>query len=275
VDSAVEDDDEVSIHYDPMIAKLIVHGADRDESIAAMCEALDETVLTGLVTNQEFLANIFRQKNFAKGDIDTGFIARHEKDLLPAAYGQANDDDLAIAALLMLDGDDERDGDDIWDVGDNWRLNAPLTRSFRFTNRGQAHDISITARGTEFDVRAGKKAQTITRAILGQATIVADERTVTIFRDGHVVHLHLYVPGAEGSDGAGEGRVIAPMPGKIIDVMVKKGAKVTKDQPLLIMEAMKMQMTIRAAFAGTVDDLPVKAGQQVQDGALLVSLEAA
>lgn len=273
IDSAVEEGDAVSIHYDPMIAKIIVHGDTRDEAIEKMQGALDETILTGLVTNQEFLSNIFRQKNFIKGDVDTGFIARHEKDLLPAAYGQAVFDDFAIAAFLTVQSDDAPDGDDIWDTGDHWRMNAPLTRSLIFTNRGKNHTVTITCRGDEYDVVMEKSKKTITSAILGQASIVTDGPDITIFRDGKIVHLTHFIPGSDGADGVGEGRMIAPMPGKIIDVMVKKGAKVEKGQSLIVMEAMKMEMTIRAAFAGKVEELPVKAGQQIQDGALLILIE--
>ena len=258
VDSAIEEGDAVSIHYDPMIAKIIVHADTREAAIVEMQEALDETALTGLVTNQEFLGNIFRQKSFIKGDVDTGFISRHEKDLLPADYGMADEDDLHAAASLAVTPDQE--GADIWDRSDNWRMNGAFTKTLTFINRGEKKNITV-----------GCNQQAL-RAI--DCTIVEDNNDITIFRDGKVIRLHRYSPGADGAE-QGEGRVIAPMPGKIIDVMVKKGAKVAKDQPLLIMEAMKMQMTIRAAFAGTVEELPVIAGQQVGDGALLVALAEA
>jgi 3-methylcrotonyl-CoA carboxylase alpha subunit len=256
IDTGVEEDDEVSIHYDPMIAKLIVYGQTRVEAIARMQMALDETVLTGLVTNQEFLGNIFRQKNFIKGEVDTGFIARHEKDLIPKDYGLAGEEDLLQAAALLTFPDDA--ADNLWGGGDNWRLNGSFSKTMTFTNRGQNKNVTIGSDAAQYT--------------LTDAAIVVDDDDITIFRDGRVIHLRHHIPGAAGGDGAGEGRMTSPMPGKIIDVMVKKGAKVTKDQPLLIMEAMKMQMTIRAAFAGVVEELLVAAGQQVGDGALLVSI---
>ncbi|MBI2234988.1 MAG: acetyl/propionyl/methylcrotonyl-CoA carboxylase subunit alpha [Micavibrio aeruginosavorus] len=257
VDTGVEEGDEVSIHYDPMIAKIIVHGEDRAEAAAAMQEALSETVLTGIVTNQEFLANIFAQKDFIKGDVDTGFIARHEKDLLPAGYGVADEGDLMQAAMLLAYPDGAED--DVWNFGDNWRLNGPFAKSFTFVNRGVHKTVTVSddvdAPGTD------------------DSTIVEDGNNITIFRGGRVVHLHHFVPGAAGEEAYSEGRIIAPMPGKIITVMVGKGDAVKKDQPLLVMEAMKMEMTIRAGCAGVVEELPVAAGQQVTDGALLVAIE--
>ena len=257
LDTGVEEGDSITIHYDPMIAKLIVHGETRAAAIELMRGALNETIITGLVTNQEFLSNIFAHSSFAKGDVDTGFIARHEKDLIPDDYGRASEADLMQAAMILTQPKDDSDAD-IWNAGDNWRMNGFFSRSFTFVNRGEKHKVTVD----------GDSA-----AIMEDATIVTDGRNITIFRQGKVVHLH--IPGAGGEEEAGEGRIIAPMPGKIITVMVGKGDAVKKDQPLLVMEAMKMEMTIRAGCDGVVDELPVSGGQQVSDGALLVSIAEA
>ncbi len=270
VDTGVEEGDSVSIHYDPMIAKLIVHGETREEAIAEMQSALENTVLSGLITNQEFLYNVFLNEEFVKGDVDTGFIPRHEKELLPATYGRPDIEDLGIACAYHLSGYD--DGDP-WSVADNWRMNGALTRTIEFVSRGDVLKVSVTCRGDEFDVSYGKDKTTINRAALDQVNLVADGYDITIFRDGRVVPLHLYKPGGTGEEAGGEGRIMAPMPGKIITVLVSKGASVDKNQPLMIMEAMKMEMTIRAGCAGIVGELPVSAGQQVGDGALLVAIE--
>jgi 3-methylcrotonyl-CoA carboxylase alpha subunit len=261
VDTGVEEGDSVSIHYDPMIAKLIVHGETRTAAAEAMRVALDEILLTGLTTNQEFLSAIFRQDDFIKGDVDTGFIARHEKGLLPDDYGMASETDLMQAgALLAWPEDDSGDqGDEIWDSGDNWRLNHPFSKKITFINRGQPRSVTV--------------GQDMPRLDAGDATIVQDENDITIFRNGRVIKLHPYDPGADAGGGAGEGRIVAPMPGKIITVMVGKGDAVVKDQPILVMEAMKMEMTIRAGCEGVIGELPVTAGQQVADGALLVAIE--
>ena len=270
VDTGIEESDSVSIHYDPMIAKLIVHADTREEAIAEMQAALEGTMLAGLITNQEFLYNIFLSEDFVKGKVDTGFIPRHEKELLPANYGRPDIQDLAIAAAHVLSGDYD---DDPWSVTDNWRMNSALTRAVDFVSRGEVVKVSVTCRGDEFEVTCGKDKASIHRNLLDQVNMVVDGDDITIFRDGRVVPLHLYKPGASGDEAGGEGRIIAPMPGKIINVLVEKGAAVDKNQPLMIMEAMKMEMTIRAGFAGVVGELPVKAGQQVADGALLVEVK--
>lgn len=274
MDTGVEAGDAVSIHYDPMVAKLIVHGASRHEALQKLSSALSGSMIAGLVTNQEFLGNIARHPAFIAGDVDTGFIARFNDDLLPANYGVADLHDLAIASVYILSGAmNVIQGNDIWDVADSWRMNGTLTRTLDFVNRGNHVKVSVTCAGRDFDVVVDGQSMRVSRDALSHARIVADGNDLTLVRDGRVIRLHLYTPGADGEGEAGEGRIIAPMPGKIIDVMVQKGASVDKDQPLLIMEAMKMQMTIRAAFAGTVEELPVIAGQQVTDGALLVAIE--
>jgi 3-methylcrotonyl-CoA carboxylase alpha subunit len=127
IDTGVEAGDAVTIFYDPMIAKIIVHGVDRESAIKTMQKALKETGVSGLVNNQEFLANIFHQKDFIAGKVDTGFIARHESDLLPESYGRAEIEDLAIAAICFLSS--PVSSHDIWSVSDNWRMNAALARS--------------------------------------------------------------------------------------------------------------------------------------------------
>lgn len=272
VDTGVEEGDSVSIHYDPMIAKLIVHAETREEAVQMMARALDETIVAGLNTNQEFLGNVFRHADFISGDVDTGFIARHEADLIPAHYGRPEAYDLALAAAKIMAPELPSRGD-IWGQADNWRMNGTLTRSVLFTSRGDHLSVPVTCRGDAFDVTVEGKVITITRDTLNNTLFARSGNNLTLFRGGRVIPLHLYVPGSDGDEGAGEGRIVAPMPGKIISVLVQMGADVAKDQPLLIMEAMKMEMTIKAGCAGVIDELPVSAGQQVQDGALLISIE--
>ncbi len=271
VDTGVETGDAVSIHYDPMIAKLIVHGDTRDAALVKMSAALSGLVLTGLNTNQEFLSHVFKHPVFKAGDVDTGFIARYEDALIPEDYGYATARELAVAAVVVMAP--KKAVNDIWAAGDNWRLNGSLRKKLTFITRGEQRDVEVNCRGTEFDVLVDGQTITLSADVLKQAGIIQSGDHITLFHQGRVVPLQLYVAGGAGEDGAGEGRIIAPMPGKIISVLVQKGAEVGKNQPLLIMEAMKMEMTIRAGCDGIVDELPVAAGQQVADGALLVSIE--
>ena len=271
VDTGVEAGDSVSIHYDPMIAKLIVHGEDRDVALEKMAQALAGLRVTGLNTNQEFLSHVFRHPVFKAGDVDTGFIPRYEDALIPDDYGAATARELAVAAVAIMAP--EAAGSDIWDGGDNWRLNGALTRKITFISRGEHKDVKIACCGSEFIVSVEGQEITLSKGAVSRDDMIHAGNTLTLFRQGRVVPLRLHTAEGADEDGAGEGRIIAPMPGKIISVLVKKGAEVGKDQPLLIMEAMKMEMTIRAGCAGIVEELPVAAGQQVSDGALLVAIE--
>ncbi len=279
--------DEVTIHYDPMIAKLIVWGEDREAAIHKMSAALAGTGIAGLRTNQEFLGNVFASKSFGKGEVDTGFIARHEKELLPDTYSRPGRAELALAAVWFLAGlDRKEEAADPWDTRDNWRMNGILTTNLRFNCRGEESQVSASCRDNKFDLVSGKEKIAASFVSLNgdaltvdaggapvTATVVARVNDLTIFHKGRAVILHLHVHGSGADEQGGEGRIIAPMPGRIVAVMVGKGDAVDKDQPLLVMEAMKMEMTIRAGVAGVVGELPVAVNDQVQDGALLVSIE--
>ncbi|MCB9991152.1 MAG: acetyl/propionyl/methylcrotonyl-CoA carboxylase subunit alpha [Rhodospirillales bacterium] len=312
IDTGVDEEDEVTIHYDPMIAKIIVHGQDRDDAVRKMQVALAESGVAGLRTNQEFLGNIFAQKDFIKGKVDTGFIARYMDDLAPETYGRADQIDQALAAIFFLKGlndlyrhpgkydsiypgfmpqhgvlaqtpdqvrGDGFGGGDPWASRDHWRMNGTATQSLTLMNRGEPVEIVAQCSGDDF-IFAGTKASfvsfsggVLTAAINGaehRAVLAAHDRDLTLFRGGRVIDLHLFVHGSDDDAEGGEGRIVTPMPGKIVEVFVKQGDKVDKDQPLLIMEAMKMEMTIRAGCAGVVEELPVSANDQVQDGTLLV-----
>jgi len=286
-ETGVEEGDEVSVHYDPMIAKLVVHGETRAKALYRMASSLSEMILAGPVTNQEFLYNIFCHDEFKKGNVDTGFIARHGKDLLPPTYGRAESDELVLAAVWVLGGlGNQITSPDPWARRDNWRLNGFLKKEIAFASRGETVKISAQCRGPFFDLLIGKEKIAagfhkldegrLTLRLNGKSfvtgLIVAQQDELTIFRSSKVVRLHRHIAGGGEADAAGGGRIMAPMPGKIVNVMVKKGQGVEKDQPLLVMEAMKMEMTIRAGVSGVVEELPVVTNDQVADGALLVSI---
>ena len=148
-------------------------------------------------------------------------------------------------------------------------MNGIFEKSLTLINRGESHSVVIRESGEGYEATVDGRACAV--APSSGAMMVADDSGVTVFRDGQVIHMH---PPAIGhtEDAGGEGRILAPMPGKIVTVMTARGQAVNKGQPLLVMEAMKMEMTIRAGCDGVIDDLPVAGGQQVADGALLVSI---
>ncbi len=283
LDSGVEEGDEVSIHYDPMIAKLIVWDRDRPGALRQMRRVLRETAVAGLKTNLEFLGRIFDHDAFAKGDVDTGFISRFEQDLIPQP-GPAWPEILALAVLNELVPD--RSSADVWEWTDGWRMNMALTSTLTFVDQQGKRDIEVTYEENGFrlliDGReheacvAERRGEDFTILFDGhkvQAKVIRDGQEYTIFQDGRVFYLHHYLPGAEaGEDMTGSGVIITPMPGRLSRLMVAEGDRVEAGQPLLILEAMKMEHTLKAPLAGTVEQVAAQEGEQVTDGQLLVKI---
>jgi 3-methylcrotonyl-CoA carboxylase alpha subunit len=257
-----------------------------------MSAALAKTGIAGLTTNQEFLWNVFTSPDFMAEDIDTGFIARHIGQLVPESYGQPQKEDLAVAAAWFFFGLGKSGGlsSDPWAARDGFRLNGFAERSLTLACNGAVHKLRaaysnekllVAWEGGTFTVECritGWEASQdyLTLRLDGRelvAGIFARGDDLTIFRAGRSLTLHSAVATTSES-GSGEGRIIAPMPGRVVRVLVGKGDSVEREQPLLIMEAMKMEMTIRAGISGTVEELPVADNDQVGDGALLVAIKS-
>jgi acetyl/propionyl-CoA carboxylase alpha subunit len=194
VDAGVEAGDEVGGAYDPMIAKLIAHGPDREAALDRLAAALGETVVEGVVTNLPFLRWLVAHPAFRAGDLTTAFLTRFPP--------------LSPRPRAAPPGP--------W--GDGWRLNLP--------------------RGPAFDALQVEDA-------------------------------------AHATTTGGDGRVTAPMPGKVIDVRVESGERVESRQPLVVLEAMKMEQVVTAPYEGGIRSVDVAVGDQVATGAVLVTLETA
>jgi 3-methylcrotonyl-CoA carboxylase alpha subunit len=301
IDSGVREGDTITPFYDPMIAKLIVHGATREEALARLSRALHACEVVGPHTNVEFLQRIVASEPFASGDLDTGLIERHH-DALFAPQKKPFKEALALAcaALLTREGGTAH-GASPWDALSHWRLNGGYTqtlgwraiddssdhKSDKSGDKEHAFTVSFARDGAkqtlehdgvreEFSWSKGTGAHEF-RATLGDARV-----TGRVFVDGDTFHvfclgtalafewqnLLAHAADAEG----GEGRLTAPMPGKVIAVLVEPGAVVEKGTPLLVMEAMKMEHTIGAPAAGTVSEVLYAVGDQVADGAQLLVL---
>jgi 3-methylcrotonyl-CoA carboxylase alpha subunit len=293
VDSGVREGDAISPHYDPMIAKLIAWGETREAALARLRAALAEFEIVGLASNVEFLGRICESRAFASADLDTGLIERCRPELFPAQQGAA-DEDLAAAALaeLLAEEDAAREqarasGDPYspWHRVDGWRLNLGARHEFVLAEGEREHRLVIqfeegalrlTVGGRDYALAGAREGERL-RVTLGAATFRAG-----VFRDGtqwHVFrggrHRVLSLKGAEAgeeTDTAG-GTLAAPMPGRIIQVLVEPGAVVARGAPLLILEAMKMEHTISAPHGGRVAAIHYRAGEQVAEGAELLRLD--
>ncbi|MCG5074229.1 acetyl/propionyl/methylcrotonyl-CoA carboxylase subunit alpha [Paraburkholderia tagetis] len=291
IDSGVREGDTITPFYDPMIAKLIVHGATRDEALARMRRALEECEIVGPHTNVEFLHRLVTCEPFAGADLDTGLIERHH-DALFAAQKKPLREALALAcaALIAREGGVGL-GASPWQALAHWRLNGGFAQTFAwrdtesdtalstaFTHDGGAQTLACAGEEERYTWWRGERENEY------GATIGNNRVTGHVFIDGDVFHVfclgvamsfewqNLLAHAADAEHG--EGRLTAPMPGKVIAVLVEPGAVVEKGAPLIVMEAMKMEHTIGAPAAGKVTEVLYAVGDQVADGAQLLMLEA-
>lgn len=299
VDGGVRTGDTITPFYDPMIAKLIVHGADRDQARARMLQALAQTQAVGVQTNVAFLSRLMRDSAFAAADLDTGLIERQRATLLPEPTpADAATLALATAAVLASQGQAQSAPHaaapaDPWDTRDGWRLGGRYQRALQWIDNGETRHVSVARQGADWTLDSGDGARPFAwRAedVNGPArvlhitldgreragTVVLHADKAHVFGDGGARVLDLYDPLAHAQDTQGDhgGGLTAPMPGKIISIAVKAGDSVAKGQPLLVMEAMKMEHTISAPADGKVEELFYAVGDQVTEGAELVAIGA-
>ena len=286
--------DAVTVDYDPMIAKLIVWDDDRHAALRRLGSALSATEIGGVTTNRDFLAALASDERFLNDAVDTGFVERHGRDLLPETV-PATATVLALATLFdLLSRDvaavesarDSQDRYSPWNRTDGWRINDTSHLTLTFLDGGDEIDVVIhfDADGYRLEL-PGRSVQARGR-LLPRGRLQADfdglrvAGTVVAFGAERLVMVHsrthrllLKDPIADATrEEAGSDRVIAPMPGKVIAVHVQAGDAVTMGQPLMVLEAMKMEHTIGAPREGSVDRLCFAAGDQVEEGAELLLL---
>ncbi|MDP2821897.1 MAG: acetyl/propionyl/methylcrotonyl-CoA carboxylase subunit alpha, partial [Sulfuritalea sp.] len=296
VDTGVEQDDEISPHYDPMIAKLIVWDETRERALARMLQALADYRVVGVSNNIGFLSRLVACPAFAQADLDTGLIERERAFLFPET-AEPPAEAWLVAALAELIRDQQyaaaeatasRDPHSPWHARDGWRMNGNARR-----------EIRLRCGETEKAVNAGYAADSFTLEFEGHRTTAAGRFTgsseLRVDLGGRRINItvvsadekrHVFIDGVSyifaaidplfhaGSGGGAEGGLTAPMPGKVIALIAEVGARVEKGAPLLILEAMKMEHTIAAPAAGTVKAFLFNVGEQVSDGAELVEFDA-
>ncbi len=299
IDTGIDQGDVVSVHYDPMIAKIIVHGTDRADALTKLQAALSRTEIAGCETNLDFLLGISADEKFVKAKIDTGWLDR----MKPPPLGwrrvrPASETSLAIAALAVIRERGiaacqraERSGDPYspWFRTDGWRL---IDRGHQdiflrdMIDEASPHLVTAkAATGGGYDLTIG--GEHIHAQLLDDGCAVIDgvrmrasvahlaDRLTVFTEDGRSV-LSLFDPAEAAADETdASGDLTAPMPGKVTHVHVKAGASVKRGASLLVLEAMKMEHTIAAPADGTVTEIRCKAGDQVEDGVPLVIFEPA
>lgn len=292
VDGGVRAGDAISPYYDPMIAKLIVRGADREQARARMLRALAATQIVGVHTNVAFLSRLMGDEAFAQADLDTGLIERRRETLLPVPI-PATREALLLAAAAVLEQEKETETQDPWAERNGWRVDGKYARTLSFQDAESTQDVVIEI--VEGQLTLGVATHRATLEVLSQATDSRYARSVTLLmgngqlagtvvRQGSRIDVFvmgkcetLFLKDALASAGQAEadhaGSLTAPMPGKIIAIEVQAGDNVKRGQALLVMEAMKMEHTIVAGVDGIVENIYFGVGEQVAEGAVLISLE--
>ena len=248
IETGVEEGDAISPFYDPMVAKLVAWDDTRDGAIEILAGMAETAEVWPVKTNAAFIANALADDDFVEANLDTGFIARKLDTLLPPAEADDSVWQTAADFVVLAEREDARGPS-------GFRLNAPNNLSVHLSRKGDGRTVVAgTGPGVE------------------DATGFIDAERVVVFADGQAFEFDRTARGA-GHHHAHDGDIIAPMPGKVIAVDVADGDTVTAGQRLMVLEAMKMEHALTAPFDGTVTQLAVTAGAQVQVEALLAVVE--
>jgi 3-methylcrotonyl-CoA carboxylase alpha subunit len=271
VDTGVADGDTITPYYDPMIAKLVVHGADRADALEKLQQALAACEIAGPENNVTFLRRVVACEDFAAGRLDTGLIERNRDELL--AVPKMTPEVLGWLATAEYAAETQRararamqtkEPASPWAAVDGWRSALPAMRTYVFRNEAERH----TFRGEP------------TKALPPSVTVVSDAARRYVFHPGEMLTLERVdvlaetLLAATNAASGGHAGLRAPMPGRVVAQLVTTGAKVAVGAPLLVLEAMKMEHTLTAPKAGTVVSFRYAAGAQVQDGDELVEFVA-
>ncbi|MCH6484363.1 acetyl/propionyl/methylcrotonyl-CoA carboxylase subunit alpha [Pseudoxanthomonas sp. LH2527] len=295
IDGGVVEGDLVTIFYDPMIAKLIVWGEDRPTALARLREALADCDIVGPKSNIGFLEQLARHPAVVEGRIDTGYLDRHLDEFMPAPTLTPELQVSAAVAVLLEQESAARhaaaacgDPGSPWAVADGWRLGHAGRRPLAFQHRDQRWEALAHGHGGRYIVEVDGTAHPVAGAGLTAGRLelrIHDHgRRLRVHRHGSRLTLHdgdrratletlpVYQRSA-GGDSGGDGRIIAPMPGRVVVVKARVGDSVDAGQELLVMEAMKMELAVRAPRAGVVAELRAAAGDFVEADTVLVALE--
>ncbi|GAA1319664.1 acetyl/propionyl/methylcrotonyl-CoA carboxylase subunit alpha [Pseudonocardia xinjiangensis] len=286
VDSGVVDGSVVGTHYDPMLAKVIAHGRTRVEAVRVLARALQRAEIHGVTTNRDLLVGILREPEFLAGRTDTGYLTRHDPRALGA--GAAGGPVHAAAAALAAQAANRASARVLGGFPSGWRnVGGPPQRA-GYTLGEQAFEVTYAFRRAGLELAVNGEPLPV--RLLGAAPDAVDlevggvRRTYAV----HRVPGWSYVDGPDGSAALAEvprfadpnavahpGSLLAPMPGGVVRVLAGPGDAVTAGQPLVVLEAMKMEHTVAAPVDGIVADMAVAPGAQVDTGQVLAVVEEA
>ena len=260
VDTGVKEGDVVSVYYDPMIAKVIASATTREQAIDRLLGALGETEIAGPKTNNAFLMRALTDAEFRLAKIDTGLLERKSDALARGPVEPPLPVLRAAAALIVREQAVLPQGDDPWDVRDGFRIGGPAPLTADFIVKGDRRSVELCV---------DERTAPLSAYRLANGTIV-------VFDHGEAFALNEYDPlaVAEAAGDVGD-HVSVPMSGKVTRVLVKPGEHVKRGQALAVLEAMKMEHTITAPSEAEIESVNVSAGDQVQEGSIIIRFKLA
>jgi 3-methylcrotonyl-CoA carboxylase alpha subunit len=284
IDTGVGEGDEISSHYDPLIAKVIAHGATREAAVARLVRALKELRVVGVRTNTDFISRVLASDAFVTAKLSIRLLERVGGLEQPTAAVRR---DLQIAAALWLITQDSGASESPWARRDAWRLNLPARHALWLRDATELVAVEVVLRSQQlFSVRIGGDSVDVgvTQRTAEVLQLMRDGRSLRV--EAHMEQRRLHVwsagteaefevagpAGAEPQDAAAVGALSSPLPGTVVALDVRVGDKVKARQTLVVVEAMKMEHSIRASADGTVTAIHCKLGERVSEGVALIDL---
>ena len=286
-DTGCGDGSAVSPHYDAMLAKVIAHGRTRADAARRLARALQAAQIHGLTTNRDLLVAILREPGFLAGATDTGYLTRHDPATLAASGAASSTARHALVAALARQVVNRAAAPVLGTLPSGWRNVVSAPQRVSYTAAGEQYDVAYRVLGdaVQASVNGVPLGQTLRHTASPDRVDLEIDGIRRVYRV-HRVGPGTYVDASDGSSALTEvprfgdpeklapaGSLLAPMPGLVRRVLVEVGAVVTAGEPLLVLEAMKMEQTVAAPAAGVVAELRAKAGEQVAAGQVLAVVE--
>lgn len=285
IDNGIQVGDHITIYYDPLLAKILVH-ADTDAKAWQQLEnALQHIRLAGVKTNLNFLRALAQNSDLTRKPVDTHFIDNHQEALC-TPIAPTDDDALLVLMAIILHQNNATHSISPWQTSRAWRLNIPASQKIICYHGKIKHEFKIQYGKTDYKIVYQNKMYEIKEATLNhehltvqinnqeyQRTVIFQKNRIWLLANNQDLLFTLPEAGLNSLNTQNQNTLRAPMPGKIVKVLISSNETVTADQPLMVLEAMKMEHTLRAPHAGIIQSIHFLTGDQVQEGDSVVELK--
>jgi 3-methylcrotonyl-CoA carboxylase alpha subunit len=283
IDNGIQVGDKITIYYDPMLAKILVHADNHQDAWQKLENALQQVKIAGVKTNLNFLRTLAKNPIVTTKPVDTHFIDTHPE--LCALIPVTDIDCLLTVMGIILKQRTQIHSISPWQSNQAWRLNAKASQKIIFFHGKIKHELTVEYEQAEYKIIYENNIYEIKSASINQEhlkvainnqeyhrTIIFQKNRIWLLSDNNDLLFTLPEPGQSTSNVQNENTLQAPMPGKIIQVLIKDGDNVTADQPLMILEAMKMEHTLRAPHDGKIKTINFQISDQVQEGDVVLEM---